>query len=145
MTLSRSQTKPAAFGCSKQATLLAGAGGKVLHPIFHRKLKSSTSADPSGVEGLACYQAPSIQVIHQESRGMRAEQESQTWWLAAPCPYSRIRGNGSLWQGQSPQLDTPGQRQRLFGPEVKAGTTLEAQKCPGMEGTFQGGEEPRNV
>lgn len=68
-----------------------------------------------------------------EGQGLSRGHGHRGWLLPAPTA------------GIVPPAGHPGQRQRLFGPEVKAGTTLEAQRCPGMEGTSQGGEGPRNV
>lgn len=140
----KQKSKPAASGCGKQATLLAGVGGKDFIPFSPENSDPAPLLTPLEKRGwpITKLKVSKSYIKDPEGRGLNRSHGHHGWLPLCPC--SRM-GSASPWQGQSPPLDTPGQRQRLFGPKVKTGTTLEAQRCPGMEGTFQGGEVPRNV
>lgn len=73
-----------------------------------------------------------------EGRGLNRSHGHHGW--LPPCPCSRM-GSASPWQGQSPPLDTPGQRHRLFGPKVKTGTIWRLRDVQGWRG--HSGEEKR--
>lgn len=100
VTSGRSQTKPAAFGCSKQATLLAGAGGKHFSPFSTENSNPEPLLTPLEKRS---WPVPKYPSRTSRTRGTRAEQ-NYTETLAG---YSRM-GSASLCQGQSPQLHTPG-------------------------------------
>lgn len=79
VTSGRSQTKPAAFGCSKQATLLAGAGGKHFSPFSTENSNPEPLLTPLEKRS---WPVPKYPSRTSKTRGTRAEQNTQRPWLA---------------------------------------------------------------
>lgn len=81
VTLGRSQTKPAAFGCSKQATLLAGAGGKHFIPFSTENSNPEPLLAPLEKRSWPVPKYPGFQVVHQgpEGRGLNRTDRDHGW------------------------------------------------------------------